>query len=296
MNKEAISILQERYKLTEEEYQDYYKSVNMFFTTGKKKEEHPKLIFVAGQAGAGKSKLIPVAKEQLKFNAVVSDYDCVRALHPRYDIAMKEVPEDVHLALLPDANRANEDLRHYCRDCGISLIYEGTMRGTEVFIEIAEEFKKAGYEIELKLMSVPKLESYGSTFLRYATDLLNNNQPRWVPKGVHDESYEKFIVTLNELSRRCLFDKAEVFKRGDTNNGRPIQIYSTEGNQFANPIEAVLYGREMYRREAVQDYITKHDLVCSIFSKKSPSLLSKLSDWEKLYETEKQQLEERDQK
>lgn len=41
MNKEAISILQERYRLTEKEYAQYYKTVNMFFTTGKKVSERP---------------------------------------------------------------------------------------------------------------------------------------------------------------------------------------------------------------------------------------------------------------
>lgn len=293
MNKEEIQELQKRYKLTEEEYQEYYKKVNVVFTTGKKREEHPKLVFVAGQAGAGKSRLTPLVKEELQYNAVVSDYDVVRTLHPKYDIALKEVPQNVHLALLPDADRANEDLRHYCRDNSLNLIYEGTMRGTAVFIQIAKEFKEAGYEVDLGLMSVPKLESYGSTLLRYAIDIHNDN-PRWVPKEVHDESYEKFIVTLRELSNQSLYDNAKVYKRGRDEAGRPIQIYSTEGREFSDPIEAVLYGRERYRIESVFDYEAKHNLVCSIFRREAPDLLGKLSDWEKLYEDEKRELEGRD--
>lgn len=294
MNKEEISILQEKYKLTEEEYKEYYKAVNLFFSTGKKKAEKPKLVFVAGQAGAGKSKLIPVVNEQLGYNAVISDYDMVRALHPNFDRASKEVPENVHMALLPDADRANKDLRHYCRDNGLNLIYEGTMRGTPVFIEIAKEFKEAGYEIDLSLMSVPKLESYGSTLLRYATDLLQNNNPRWVPKNVHDESYDKFIVTLQELTKQSLYDKAKVYRRGkQEESGRPVLIYSSEEKQFPNPIEAVLYGRERFRREAVLSYSTKHDLVCKIFSEKAPNLLNKLEEWETQYENEKLELDAR---
>ena len=293
MNKEEIAKLQERYKLTEEEYKEYYKTVNAFFTAGKKKEEKPKLVFVAGQAGAGKSRLIPIAKEELKYNAVVSDYDVVRALHPKYDIACKEVPKNVHFALLPDADRANQDLRHYCRDNSLNLIYEGTMRGTNVFVTIAKEFKEAGYEIDLSLMSVPKLESYGSTLLRYAMDLHGDN-PRWVPKEVHDESYEKFIVTLGELSNQSLYDTAKVYKRGRDETGRPIQIYSTQNGEFQNPIEAVLYGRERYRLEAVLDYDVKHNLVYDMFKKEAPNLLDSLNEWEKLYEEEKRALQERE--
>lgn len=249
---------------------------------------------MAGQAGAGKSRLIPVIKNELDYNAVVSDYDMVRALHPRYEVANREVAENIHLALLPDANKANEDLRHYCMKNRLNLIYEGTMRGTEVFIQIAREFKEAGYEVGLRLMAVPQLESYGSTFLRYATDLLHNNQPRWISKEIHNESYDKFIVTLKELESKGLFDEARVYKRGKKDSGRPVQIYSTEGKEFNSPVEAILYGREKYREEAIQDYEIKHNFVCEILSEKSPNLLARLSEWESLYESEKKHIEGKD--
>ncbi|MCI8587200.1 MAG: hypothetical protein HFJ49_01145 [Clostridia bacterium] len=295
MNKEAISILQDRYRLTEEEYSEYYKTVNMFFTTGKKREDRPKLIFVAGQAGAGKSRVIPIIKRELEYNVAISDYDIVRSLHPKYEEANKEVAENIHLALLPDADRANKDLRQYCMRNHLNLIYEGTMRGTNVFIEIAKEFQEAGYEIGLRLMAVPKLESYGSTFLRYATDLLHNNRPRWISKEIHDESYEKFIITLRELEKQNLFKEAKVYKRGKKDNGKPIQIYSTEGREYTGPIEAILYGREEYRKEAVKDYEIKHNFVCDILSERAPNLLAKLNEWEELYENEKRELNDREE-
>lgn len=289
MDKELIEKMQARYKLTPEEYNDYYRAVNLYFTTGKRGSANPKLVFVAGQAGAGKSKLIPLVNEQLEYNAVISDYDMVRSLHPKFEQASRENPANVHLALLPDADRANEDLRHYCRDNNLNLIYEGTMRGTNVFINIANEFKSAGYEVDLALMSVPKLESYGSTLVRYATDVLQNNIPRWVPKEVHDESYEKFIVTLNELQKRSLFDRAEVYRRGrEEQAGRPVKIYSSENNEFIDPIEAVEYGRNKYRIEAILDYQTKYDTVKKIFEEKSPKMLEKLSDWKELYREERE--------
>lgn len=294
LDKEELEKLQAKYRLTPEEYKEYFNAVNLSFTTGKKSTSNPKLVFVAGQAGAGKSKLIPIVYEELGYNAVVSDYDKVRSMHPRFEQASKEC-QNVHLALLPDADRANEDLRHYCRDQGLNLIYEGTMRGTKVFLEIAEEFKAAGYEIDLSLMAVPKLESYGSTLLRYATDLIQNNIPRWVPKEVHDESYEKFIVTLGELQKRGLYDKAEVYRRGrQAQIGKPVRIYSTERGEFADPIEAVEYGRRKYRLEAVLDYPTKFAMVEQIFEEKSPELIEKLKDWKELYRQEKDRiLEER---
>ena len=295
MDKVALSVLQQKYKLTEEEYDKYYKSVNLYFTTGKTSEAKPKLVFIAGQAGAGKSKLIPLVNEQLGFNAVLSDYDTVRSMHPNFAKANKEVPENVHLALLPGADKANEDLRHYCRDNNLNLIYEGTMRGTQVFLKVAQEFKDAGYEIDLALMAVPKLESYGSTLFRCATALLNNTGPRWVPKSVHDESYDNFIITLQELQKHSLFDRATVYRRGtEEEQGVPVKIYSTEEQQFHDPIEAIQYGREHFRKDAVNAFPIKHNLVCNIFSQKAPSLLAKLTRWEDMYEKEKYALENKE--
>ena len=111
---------------------------------------------------------------------------------------------------------------------------------------------------------------------------------RWVSKNVHDESYDKFIVTLTELSKRGLFDRAKVYRRGrESENGIPYQIYSTEGREFSNAIEAVLYGRKAYRKDAVERYETMHDLVQEVFEQKAPELLPNLKEWEKLYEAER---------
>lgn len=200
------------------------------------------------------------------------------------------MPELVHFALLPGADRANEDLRHYCKDNKLNLIYEGTMRGTSVFLKIAKEFKAAGYEVDLALMSVPKLASYGSTLLRYATDLMNDDTGRWVPKNVHDEAYEKIIVTLRELEKNKLFDKAEVYRRGTMDeNGIPQLIYPTKGREFTGPIEALTFGRDYYKKQAIIDYEEIYEVVRDTFEKKAPSLLHSLKDWEKLYETELKQ-------
>ncbi len=85
MDQKELIELQAKYKLTEEEYQQYYHAVNMFFTAGKQSEEKPKLVFVAGQAGAGKSRLIPVVNKKLNYNAIVIDYDVIRSMHPKFE-------------------------------------------------------------------------------------------------------------------------------------------------------------------------------------------------------------------
>ena len=284
MDQREIEELQAKYKLTEEEYKQYYHAINLFFTTGKKPEENPKLVFVAGQAGAGKSRLVPVVNKKLSYNAVISDYDIVRSMHPKFELASKENKENIHLALLPDADRANQEIRDYCRENKLNLIYEGTMRATAGFLKMAREFKEAGYEIDLELMSVPKLESYSSTFLRYAMQLISNSEPRWVPKSVHDASYDNFLVTLKEFEKEGLFDHATVYKRGDD---KPEPFYSTEGREFQKPSEAVLYGREMFNEDLIRKFPMKYEMIYTVFSESAPTLMPYVGELFEMYEMEK---------
>lgn len=299
MDQKELIKLQGRYKLTEEEYQQYYHAVNVFFTTGKHAEEKPKLVFVAGQAGAGKSRLIPVANKKLDYNAVVIDYDVIRSMHPKFELASKENNENIHLALLPDSDRANQELRDYCRENKLNLIYEGTMRATEGFIRMAREFKNSGYEIGLELMAVPKFESYTSTFFRYAMQLANDTTPRWVPKSVHDSSCENFIITLQRFESEGLFDYATVYKRGDkdpepfystsrtTNeNYEVMPIYNFE--ELETPSEAVVYGMEEFEKEALKKFNSEYEIIYGVFSEYEPELLPYVEDLQIMYAEELQ--------
>lgn len=294
MDQKELIELQLKYKLTEEEYQQYYHAVNVFFTTGKQPEEKPKLVFVAGQAGAGKSRLIPIVNKTLDFNAVVIDYDVIRSMHPKFELASEENNENIHLALLPDADRASQELRDYCRETKLNLIYEGTMRATEGFLKMAKEFKMSGYEIDLELMSVPKLESYTSTFFRYAMQLVSNSNPRWGPKSVHDSSYENFIVTLQRFESEGLFDCATVYKRGEQD---PEPFYSTDRTlnetqdvipiynfgEFESPSEAVVYGREEFEEETLRKFNSEYEIIYGVFSEYEPELMPYVEELQAMY-------------
>ncbi len=284
MEQKEIELLQAKYKLTEEEYQKYYHAANLFFTTGKESQERPKLFFVAGQAGAGKSRLIPEINKKVSYNAVILDYDIIRSMHPNFELASKQNNKDIHLALLPDADRANQEIRDYCKENKLNLIYEGTMRSTSGFVKMAKEYREAGFEIDLELMSVPKLESYTSTFLRYAMQLISKTEPRWVPKSVHDASYDNFLITLEEFERQGLYDHATVYRRGED---RPEPFYSSEGKEFKNPIEAVQFGRDTFYKNFIERFSKEYDVIYTIFSENAPTLMPYVENLKELYIAEK---------
>lgn len=79
------------YSLTDENFNEYYKKVMLFLTSNKKAGENKTLVIVGGQSGAGKSRLIKIALKELNNNAVIVDFDELRAAHPHYKEVVKTI-------------------------------------------------------------------------------------------------------------------------------------------------------------------------------------------------------------
>lgn len=133
------------------------------------------------------------------------------------------------------------------------------------------------------IMAVAKLESYGSTFVRYVMALLTNTTPRWVEKSAHDGSYEGVIRTVGEFVKQQLTHDVHVFVR---ETETPKRIYTTQGRQHRNALEAIEYGREAGRKKAITEFPTKYEIVKNILAGQKPEFVEKLEDWQNLYNDE----------
>jgi len=255
----------------------------LVLTCGKKTSKNKTLIIVGGQSGAGKSRLISVSSSELDNNAVIVDFDELRALHPSYKVVSNSYPEITHKILHPDTEQVKNRILRYLIENEYNVIYEGALRNTQGFLDFAQDFKDNDYKIKMNIMAVPKLESYGSTFLRYSYALLTEQTPRWVEKAAHDGSYEGVINTTKAFMEQGLADEISVYVRSED---RPQKIYSTQGREFPNAISAIMYGRESGRVKAIESYGSKRKMVEDTLQAMQPQLLSKLNDWEDLYKQE----------
>lgn len=272
------------YKLSDEQFKEYKETAKIALTSGKQPVKNKKLIIVGGQSGAGKSRIIPVAKQELKNNAVIVDFDELRSMNPYYNDVSENYPEITHKILHSDTNKAKEEILEDVIKDGYNVIYEGALRDTKGFIELAEKFKNGGYNIKMEIMATPKLESYGSTFLRYATALLTDINPRWVEKFAHDSSYNGVIKTIEEFYNQNLIDEMDVFVR---DLEKPKKIYEEKNVKNSKlAIGAINYGRENGRRNAVKQFNTKYNIVKQILEKEDPERVVYLRDWYDLYESE----------
>lgn len=271
------------YSLTDENFNEYYKKVMLFLTSNKKAGENKTLVIVGGQSGAGKSRLIKIALKELNNNAVIVDFDELRAAHPHYKEVCENYPEITHRILHPDTEKVKNAALKTLIEQEYNVIYEGALRNTQGFLDFASDFKKSGYNVEMFIMAVPKLESYGSTFLRYCTALITDSSARWVEKSAHDGSYEGVTRTVEEFIKQKMVDSISVFVRS---NELPKKIYSTQERQHSDAVMAIKYGRELGRKKAVEDFSAKYDTVKVILQSKKPELVDRLESWNNLYNEE----------
>lgn len=284
---EQINELSKLYSLTDEKFEEYFRKALMILTIGKRPSQDKTLVIVGGQSGAGKTRLIPIANEELGNNAVVVDFDELRALHPNYKEVSQNYPEITHRILHPDTEKVKNRILDELIKQNYNVIYEGALRDTQGFIKFARKFKDSDYKIQMDIMAVPKLESFGSTFLRYATALVTDVTARWVEKSAHDGSYEGVLKTVEAFKKENLADSINVYVRSEES---PKKIYSTTERQHQDAITAIKYGRDSGRRKAVEDFDIKYKTVETILSAREPELLGRLEDWVKLYEEEKSYL------
>ena len=296
LNEKIIEDYRKKSRLNDDEYEVYLNSVIEKFTNGKRRCDNPVAIYVAGQTGAGKSNLVNLVIQGFsnKDNVVICNFDIIKTMHPKYT-NICNIPEIVHDVLMPDAGRLIEDFTKYCRENRFNIITEGTMKCTSEAIDLLENFKKDGYYVELDILSVPKFESYGSILFRYAENMEKERFPRLVPNKVHEESFSRLLITLDELTKRGLYDNINVYRRGSENeNYVPARIYSLKEQQFYSAIDAVNFGRQQYRQRAINAFPQMYSKVENIFRTKAPDKLTLLKDWRYLYEEEKNQLSLRD--
>lgn len=258
-NGDKQKILRERNKIKQlnKEVENYATEARDIIITGKRPSKDKTLIIVGGQSGAGKSRLVPAAKRELQNNAVVVDFDELRSYHPAYETCNEEHPETTHAILHEDTEFVkNAILKGLCKINGVlmikeneilkglteeneilkglieknyNVIYEGALRNTKGFLDFAQAFRDNDYNIRMMIMAVPALESYGSTFFRYALALHTNKTPRWVEKYAHDGSYEGVLRTVQAFKEQNLVDNIGVYVRS---KGDWEQLYKEEKQEL----------------------------------------------------------------
>ncbi|WP_027465291.1 zeta toxin family protein [Curtobacterium sp. UNCCL17] len=163
--------------------------------------EHPLLILVGAQPGAGKTRAGRLAAREATSDVVRIIGDDLRQFHPAFETLLGHNP-----AAMPDATAQAlsawvERSIDYAISHRVSALVEGTFRNPDVPLRTARVFRRAGYAVHVVVVAVRPHISRASIAARYVHDAANNGDARFTSVVAHDVSFGAIEGTLEKLGK-----------------------------------------------------------------------------------------------
>lgn len=186
------------------------------FTTATS-QEHPKLIILGGQPGAGKGRLADQASLEMGDNAVTVDPDELRDRHPHVKEFRRNEPYEWSGRTHADAGAWADELRLAAMTEKKNLIYDTTLSSGDWTLQVIDEAKAKGYDIEVRVVAAHKLESEHGVDKRFTDNIDRRGHARYVPEGAREAIYDKVPASLDTIH---------------ANSDVPIRIFNREGTEL----------------------------------------------------------------
>lgn len=175
-------------------------------------QDKKEAFLLGGQPGSGKSSLAPHILA-LHNNIVFVNGDDLRAYHPKYYSYLQQDDREAANLTQNVCNVWIEGLIKECKERGLNMMVEGTMRRKEVPIATAKDLQDAGYRVTLVVISVPYDVSLSTLEYRYEISKKPGAFVRFTKKESHDEAHQNIEDTMQALVDTELFDEFHVYKR-----------------------------------------------------------------------------------
>lgn len=187
----------------------------------------PKIIFVGGIPGSGKSLLIQKVKDEFKnYDFLVIDPDFYR----KYYKHAKNVEETVE-----KTNNIELKILLYSLEKRKNIIHISSLRSYEYINELIQEHViKNGYDIYLYMLITEEVESILSTYERYIIDKKDPNKFARLNKCEYLKlAIDGFIKAVEYFSNKNYFKNIKLFKRGE-NMLPPVLVKMVDKKEIYN--------------------------------------------------------------
>ena len=171
-------------------------------------QEIPTAVLVAGQPGAGKSRLAKTVRSFLKNQGgyIHIDADRMREELPTNGVAYPSAVTQ------KDAGRLVAALRKQVVSDHINFLEEGTFRDAQNVAAFTDALKNQGYRVELRVVSASPEESLLGIYERYESQIsAGSENPRILEESYHQVAFEGFCNTVKERER--FFDRVQVVNK-----------------------------------------------------------------------------------
>ncbi|MFJ7250158.1 zeta toxin family protein [Kitasatospora sp. NPDC098652] len=184
------------------------------WTGGAVPQEQPVVVFVAGQAGSGKTLVVDLVHAALsrRGGAVRVDRDAYKAVHPHY---LRFLAEDVRTAgvrVRTDTYGWQAQLEARLRQERYDAVVEAALGRPEEFLAEIATYRRAGYRVEIVALAVPEALSQLGVLDRYL-HLAVEGRARYVGWDNHDACAAALPDTLAALEAGHLADRVFVVRR-----------------------------------------------------------------------------------
>ncbi len=244
--------------------QDIYdKRISKAIFSGSSPSETPTVVFLVGQAGAGKSGLVRSLRNQLQpqGKSAVIDPDRLREHNADYF-------GNIRIDSRSAASKARVDdwtqeafLEGLVRRSNIIL--DGTGANTARVKERIAYARAAGFKVEIHAVAARGIDSWIGVLDRHEqgreSDRTNPNgtpEARFVPKPIHDEHARDLLKTLGEVEHLGLCDRVAIWRRGSFD----VPVYdNTNARQGNTQVAVQSLVTERNRPLTVQEQSARQD-------------------------------------
>jgi hypothetical protein len=206
----------DNFKLPSNIHENTYNDIKIATLDNKAhKLDHPTIVVLGGQPGAGKSALIDAARAEQPVDRapVVINGDDFRRYHPKHSEIFKNHPRDGATLTDPDTREWTRRVLEEAKDGRYNIIFESTMRQASPLDQTMQRFRDDGYKVEVKVMAAHEDLSTLGIRGRYESQIEKQGFGRWTQASSHDETYRSMPETLDKIEREKLSDRIQVYNR-----------------------------------------------------------------------------------
>ena len=177
------------------------------------RQERPRAVLLAGQPGAGKTRLSSLAVSLMDGDAAFINADDYRRYHPNYRTLYARYGSDYVMLTGAFSGAVTERLIQRLSDSRLNLVVEGTGRTVDVPRRTAELLTAKGYAVELGVIAARPEVSLCSTLLRIYQMNEGGTIPRSTAVTAHDEIVAALPGNLDALTLLPCISRLRIWDR-----------------------------------------------------------------------------------